>query len=356
MPKVSIKPQWSIHDPRGRALSLRLLELLQQVQAHGSLSAACKAEGASYRHAWSLVRQGEEQLGQALLHMERGKGSSLTALGERLVWAGHRIHARLAPLLHTLSSELETELRKVMEDDHPTLRMHASHGFAIEKLFEILSAQDLRVERKYVGSQEAVVSLHSGACDVAGFPVPQGEFEARALAHYARWLDPQQSRLIHVATRRQGLMVRPGNPLKIYSVKDLARPGLRFVNRQPSSGTRFLLDCLLDQAGLPPERIQSSHSEFTHAAVAAYVASEMADVGLGVETPSRQFGLDFVPLVSERYFLLTTREHLEGPGVQPVLQVLQSEAFRQSVNDLTGYSAAQCGRVQTLHEAFPDCY
>jgi molybdate transport repressor ModE-like protein len=354
MPQVSIKPQWSIHDSVGQALSPRLLELLQHVQAHGSLSGACKAEGLSYRHAWSLIRQGEAQLGQPLLNMERGKGSSLTALGERLVWAGHRITARLSPMLETLASELEAELGKVMHIGQQVLRVHASHGFAIEKLIETLAAQGLRIERKYVGSQESVVSLHSGACELAGFHVPQGGFEARALAHYSRWLDPERSRLIHVATRRQGLMVAAGNPLKIYGVADLARTGLRFVNRQPSSGTRFLLECLLDQAGVAPEAVTGfNHSEFTHAAVAAYVASGMADVGLGVETPSRRFGLDFVPLVSERYFLLCDAEALDSPALQAVLSILCSADFRQSVDALPGYSAQDCGKVLTLAHAFP---
>jgi len=353
MPQVSIQPQWSIHDNSGHPLSPRLLQLLQQVQAHGSLSAACKSEGHSYRHAWSLVRQGETQLGQALLNMERGKGSSLTPLGERLVWAGHRITARLSPLLQTLASELEAELSKVMQPAQDVLRVHASHGFAVEKLIDTLLGQGLRVERKYVGSQEAVADLHNGACELAGFHVAQGTFERRALAHYARWLDPVHSRLIHVATRRQGLMVAAGNPLKIYGVADLARNGLRFVNRQPSSGTRFVLECLLEQAGLRIEQIGgANHSEFTHAAVAAYVASGMADVGLGVETPSRRFGLDFVPLVSERYFLLCDDTHLDSPGLRAVLEVLCSPAFRQAVDALPGYSAAHCGQVQTLEQAF----
>src|ERR1700754_162504 len=95
MHKVSIRPQWTISDADGDSLSPRLLELLAQVQDHGSLSGACRHSGASYRHAWNLVRQGEQQIAAPLLHMERGKGSSLTPLAEKLVWAGHRISARL---------------------------------------------------------------------------------------------------------------------------------------------------------------------------------------------------------------------------------------------------------------------
>lgn len=356
MPKVSIKPQWTISDLTGHSLSPRLLQLLQEVQAHGSLSAACKLSGASYRHAWSLIRQGETQLGQALLTMERGKGSSLTPLGERLVWAGHRISARLSPMLETLASELEMELGKVMNAQQSVLRVHASHGFAVEKLIEALVHQGSSVERKYVGSQESVVDLQEGRSELAGFHVPQGEFETRALAHYAQWLDPEHSRLIHVATRRQGLMVAAGNPLKIYGVADLVRPAVRFVNRQPSSGTRFLLECFLGKAGVAQAQINGyNHSEFTHAAVAAYVASGMADAGLGVETPSRRFGLEFVPLASERYFLLCHQDSLASPALQAVLGILRSPAFHAEVDALPGYSAADCGLVQTLAQAFPGC-
>jgi len=354
MHKVSIKPQWTIRQPSGESLSPRLLELLAQVHEHGSLSGACQRTGASYRHAWELVRQGEQQLGAPLLHMERGKGSKLTPLAEKLVWAGHRIVARLTPVLDTLASELEVEIERVISSEPALLRVHASHGFSIEKLLEFLAAEPVAVERKYVDSQEAAASLHDGACDLAGLPIAQGLFEERSVAHYARWLDFRTSRVIHVATRHQGLMVAPGNPRKIYDVRDLVRPGVRFINRQRGSGTRFLLDCLLEHAGVDPACIAGfEQGEFTHAAVAAYVASGMADVGLGVETPARHFKLDFIPLATERYFLMCHEQSLAKPGIQAVLAILRSAAFQDAVNQLPGYAAHRCGQVETLRQVFP---
>lgn len=325
------------------------------MREHGSLSGSCKVTGNSYRHAWNLIRQGEAQLGMPLLNMERGKGSSLTPLAEKLVWAGHRISARLTPTLESLASELEGELAKVMSNEKGILRVHASHGFAIEKLIETLVGKGQRVERKYVGSQESVAALHTGHCDLAGFHIPQGEFEALAFQHYAQWLNPKSSRLIHIATRRQGLMVARGNPHDIYTVADLAKPGVRFVNRQPSSGTHFLLECFLKKAGIAPAQINGFNlSEFTHAAVAAYVASGMADAGLGVETPSRRFKLDFIPLATEQYFLLCNNLHT--PHLQAVLNVLNDPAFQHSINELPGYSAQRCGMVETLQDAFPQLF
>ena len=355
MHKVSIKPQWTISDAEGKNLSHKLLELLADVQEHGSLSGSCKLTGGSYRHAWNLIRQGEAQLGMPLLNMARGKGSSLTPVAEKLVWAGRRVSARLSPLLESLASELEGELGKVMSTDQDTLKVHASHGFAVEKLIERLLVQGLHVERRYMGSQESVVSLFEGHCELAGFHIPQGEFEALAFRHYAKWLEPEKSRIIHIATRRQGIMVAKGNPLEIFSVADLAKPGVRFVNRQPSSGTYFLLECFLKKANISASQINGfNQSEFTHAAVAAYIASGMADAGIGVETPSRRFQLDFIPLATEQYFLLCNADSLNSAKLQAVLKVLNDPTFQQEVNDLAGYSAARCGVVETLQEAFPN--
>jgi molybdate transport repressor ModE-like protein len=354
MNKVSIKPVWTISAAQGDSLSPRLLELLAQVSDHGSLSGACRHSGASYRHAWNLVRQGEQQLGAALLHMERGKGSALTPLGDKLVWAGHRIAARLTPMLETLASELEVEIGRMLSSQGDLLRVHASHGFAIEKLLDTLIAGQVPVERKYVGTQEALAALHDGACDLAGFHVPEGEFEARTLAHYRRWLDPALNRIVHIATRHQGLMLAPGNPLKIYGVRDLVRPGLRFVNRQHGSGTRLLLDCLLDAAGVDANDIAGyEQGEYTHAAVAAYVASGMADAGFGVETPARRFKLDFMPVATERYFLLCREATLAKPQLQSMLAVLRSADYQHAVGELPGYVPVRCGEVETLARAFP---
>jgi molybdate transport repressor ModE-like protein len=354
MSRVSIKPQWTIRQPDGQAMPARLLDLLADVQQHGSLSAACQAAGTSYRHAWDLIRQGEAQFGARLLAMERGKGSRLTELGDKLVWADRRIAARLAPVLESLASELQSELDSVLSTEPALLRIHASHGFAIEALLELLARKGITVDRKYCSSLEAPASLHDHACDLAGFHIPIGALEIAALRHYRRWLDPARHGLIDIATRRQGLMVAAGNPLKIYELADLARAEVRFVNRQRASGTRFLLEGLLAQAGVDADRINGfEQGEFTHAAVAACVASGMADVGFGVETPARRFKLDFIPLANERYFLMCAATALERPALVQLVAILRSPEFRTAVDDLAGYDARHAGRVQRLGDAFP---
>jgi molybdate transport repressor ModE-like protein len=353
MNKISIKPVWSVHNENGQLLSPRLLQLLADVQEYGTLAGSCKASGASYRHAWSLIKQGEDQLGMPLLHMRQGKGSKLTPSAEKLAWVGRRIQARLTPMLDSLAAELEAELTDLFHPSADTLKVYASHGFAIEKLIDTLIKTQHPVERRYMGSQESVQALSHNECHLAGFHIPQGEFEQKALSHYLQWLDTDKSRLIHVATRRQGLMIAAGNPLNIQSVADLVRPEVRFINRQPSSGTRFLLECFLQENGIDPAQITHyNQTEFTHAAIAAHVASGMADVGMGIETPSQRFKLDFIPLATERYFLLCHKDKLDSPVIQEVLQIMRSDSFQHAVNELAGYSAKDCGQVQTINEAF----
>ena len=355
MHKVFIRPQWTItrsgSAAEGDALSPRLITLLVQVAELGSLAAACQRHGHSYRYAWDVIRHGEAWFGAPLLRMERGRGSTLTPLAGKLVWADRRIAARLAPSLDSLASELEVELQRVIAPPPRLLRVHASHGFAIEKLLARLTADGVDVERKYTSTQEAAAAFHEGTCDLAGIHVPHGEFEARGWEAYAPWLAPEEDVLVDICDRTQGLMVAPGNPLGVRGVADLARPGLRFINRQRGSSTRLLLDCLLEAGGIEPLAISGhEHAEFTHAAVAAFVGSGMADAGFGLERAARQFGLDFIPLATERYFALCRSASLALPQVEHALAILRDPVFRADVDALPGYDAAHCGEVHALAE------
>ena len=351
MHKISIHPQWTISHDGADALGPRLIDLLVCVAETGSIAAACQRAGLSYRHAWDTLRHGETWFGAPLLQMERGRGSRLTPLGEKLVWADRRIAARLAPALDTLASELEVELQRVLAPPQHLLRIHASHGFAIERLMAMLRDAGVDVERVYTSSQDAAASLHDGAADLACFHVPHGSLEARGWEFHAHWLDRREHVVVDITDRTQGLMVAPGNPLRVQGLDDLARPDVRFINRQRGSGTRMLLDALLEQAGVDAGAIVGyEHGEFTHAAVAAFIGSGMADVGFGLERPARHFKLDFIPLATERYFAICRRDALDRPEMGQLLAILRSEAFRTVVDALPGYRARRSGAVQLLDE------
>lgn len=356
MLKVHIRPHWEISFNNDAPLdTATLLALLLAIQDHGSIAAAAKDAGLSYRYAWGLLREAEELFGEPLLETGRGRGTRLTLLAQKLVWADRRIAARLSPTLDSLASELETELGKVRMRGIGlrTIRMDASHGFAVAALTGYLDKLELPVELRYRTSLDAVAALAQRECDLAGFHVPEGEFEEATARRYLRWLDPERHCLVHICVRQQGLLLAPGNPLAIEGLADLLRPGVRFVNRQAGSGTRMLLEMMLERAGIDFDAINGWNSaEFTHSAVAAYIASGMADVGIGMRTAAEQFKLGFIPLQRERYFLALHVDALEDSLMAQLLAVLRQPGYHRLVNALPGYDASRTGSIESLQEAF----
>jgi molybdate transport repressor ModE-like protein len=356
MLKMSIRPQWQLGKSGGDREPLsRLLELLAATEEERNLAGAARKLGISYRHAWGLIRQGNQAFGARLLNMNRGRGSTLTAMGRKLLWADKRIAARLAPILDSLASELEVEIDHALTSPKPVLRIHASHGFALELLRDFLVSKQILVDLKYRGSMEGLASLAASNCDLAGFHVPIGNLQTAALRFFVKYLKPKSQTLINLATRRQGIMFLPGNPLGIGAIEDLLRPEVRFINRQYGSGTRILLDLLLAERGLDGRKISGYQSgEFTHSGVAAYIASGMADAGLGVENAARKYGLEFLPIINERYFLICGNPSLASPLVGPVVDILKSNQFRAAAADFAGIDVNLAGTLVSVDEAFPE--
>lgn len=351
---ITIRPAWQLQTADGQALPNRLIELLVAVQATGSLAAAARQVGLSYRYAWGLLRDGQRVFGTPLLRGAQGKGAQLTLLGERLAWADRRIAARLAPTLDALATELETELERSMTRHAAPLRLHASHGFGVETLRHSMAGSGIPMELKYRSPDDALVALRTGLCDVASLHLPIGDLEGTLLAHYIDHLDLEHDRVLHLAMRRQGLVVAPGNPKGIRNLHDLARADVRFIHRQQGSGTRLLLESMCAQQGIAFASIHGCDvEELTHAAVAAYVASGLADVGLGLEPPARRYGLDFVPMLTEHYFFVCQDATLQSGRLAPLIDLLRDAAFRLELGALPGYDPSYCGLLQTLGEAFP---
>lgn len=354
MIKVEIAPVWRFQrsgETRGLEITL---DLLSDIRSTGKLSVAAARAGMSYRHAWNLIEKWSAFFETPLVERRQGSGTSLTPFGDKLVWAAERLEARLRPLLQNLSQELQTEVNQTLSSGRLVLRVRASHGFAVPKLRELL-ARDFEsgVDFRYVSNSNSLVSMVEHTCDLAGIHLPQGELRARTIAMMRGWLDHNDHRVISFVTREMGLIVKKGNPLGIRSVEDLARPEVHFVNRDPDSGTRILLDQMLALRQVSPSAINGySHSEFTHAAVAAYVASGFADVAFGVEAAARQFGLDFVPLLTEDYVFLCRRQILDHPAMARVLAVMRGPEFAGAISTLPGYRVREPGVIKTIREVF----
>jgi molybdate transport repressor ModE-like protein len=351
---VDIEPVWRFRQDGDRQSILVTLDFLNEIRVSGKISQAAVRREMSYRHAWNLLEKWSAFFGTPLVERKQGRGTRLTPFGDKLVWAGQRLQARLGPQLQNLSQELETEINQFLPHGPSIIRVHASHGFAVSKLRELLSREaDIGVDLRYVSNQNSLASLAHDGCDLAGMHVPQGELRQRSIAASKAWLSPAVHRVISFVTREMGLMVRRGNPLQITSLERLFTPEIRFVNRDPDSGTRLLFEQLLAQHGLEGTRINGYEQvEFTHAAVAAYVASGMADVTFGVEAAARQFDLDFVPLVTEDYFFVCRKQLLELEAMKRVLAIMRGEEFKAAISALPGYKIKDAGSVMTVAEMF----
>jgi molybdate-binding protein len=229
--------------------------------------------------------------------------------------------------------------------------MQASHDFAIGALRELGTTEGIDIELQYKGSFDALAALRRGECDVAGFHVPQGKLGELMAKRYAECLSLEHFRLISFVRRAQGLMVKSGNPKDIQGVADLCRNDVRMVNRQRGSGTRALLEFLISSEGLDRARMHGyDNEEVTHGAVAALIAGNQADVGIGVQAAAALYRLAFVPLVVERYYLACRAAHLEAPAMRNLLAFLHSKRFAQMVDDLPGYATERPGEVLDAFE------
>jgi putative molybdopterin biosynthesis protein len=148
--------------------------------------------------------------------------------------------------------------------------------------------------------------------------------------------------LVRGYIREQCLLVAKGNPKKIQSLENLVDGDLSFINRNPGSGTRILLDMKLqeiaEKKNIPFEKIKMSIKGYgveakSHTAVAVAILQGKADVGLAIRAAAEMYGLDFIPIADEQYDFLVQKNRLSKPSVQAFLEVLKSEEFKKELKD-----------------------
>ena len=202
-----------------------------------------------------------------------------------------------------------------------------------------------------VGSLAGLLALASGEAHFAAAHLYDPVAEDYNAPFLATVTSSRGFALITLAHRTQGLLVAGGNPAGIQAIQDLARPGIRMVNRQRGSGTRVLLDQMLRQAGISAPAVAGyEREEKTHAGVASAVAGGTADVGLGILAAARSFGLDFVPLARERYELALLAD---DPAIPLFLETMARPQFRLAAQALGGYNLTQCGQVRMVQPGEP---
>lgn len=326
-PEFSLNARWLAGDGLSPRHGDELLRLLGALQRATSLREAAAAAGISYRHAWGLLGAGARALGMPLVEMQRGRGARLTAFGRRLLDADAHVRKALDAQFERLRRDVRAMLAEAAPGRRRHLSLRASHDLALP-LLASACAPRIDLEVSFHGADECLAALAQGQCDLAGFHVADAlPRAAAAAAALGRWLDPRKHQLVHFVAREQGIIVSPG--ARIRGVHDLARPGVRFVNRPPGAKVHEDIDL----------------------AVAAAVADGRADAGFGLRAAAARYALEFVPLATERYYLAATRRALREPALQLLVGALRGDDFRDAVSQLPGYDAKLAGTREALGAA-----
>src|SRR6185437_4336051 len=236
---------------------------------------------------------------------------------------------------HHAGASVEVELLRGLDEIARTIVVIGSHDLVLDLAASALRAADplITLASSNVGSLGGLVAVRDGLCHLAGSHLLDPATGEYTLPYLDRVFGTSEAgtgagdvaviRLVH---REQGLLVAPGNPLGLGGIEDLAKAGVRYVNRQRGAGTRVLLDHLLAWLDLAPDSIAGySREEPTHLAVAAAVAAGRADAGLGIMAAAAPVALD-------------------GPQLAPLWSLLADPGFQASVEALGGYSAQEMGR------------
>lgn len=228
------------------------------------------------------------------------------------------------------------------------LQFIGSHDLTTDLLAQRLAVTypPHRLLLSYRGSLGGLMALARHEADIAGIHLWDERSDSYNEPFVRRVLPGQRVALVTLATRSIGLLLPPGNPQGVQTLHDLATGGVRWVNRQEGSGTRVWLDAQLHRQGIDVGGISGfDRVRTTHLEVAQTIQSQQATAGLGLFAAAAAYGLDFVPLAQELYQLVIPARVWETAVCQHLVAIIQSPAFKESVNTLGGYDTGLTGDV-----------
>ena len=337
--------------PVSAALSFELFAAPLLARLEGSVEAAQPRVHARLAHKisspaeveeWVRVRLGRVDGRLVATPLPRGAGV-LTSL----VRADGLLRIPAGAEGHGADVEVEVRLLKDADEIDNTIVVVGSGDAALDLAACALRARHARLTLSVteVGSRASLEALRDGLCHMAGTHLLDPESGAYSPSYLDHVLEGGDIAVVRLAVLELGLIVAPGNPLGLNGIKDLARGGLRYVNRQEGSGARAVVDYELGVSDITPRSVLGYEREArTHLAVAACVAAGRADCGLGALAAARAFGLGFVPVRHEPFDLVLKAHSLEDPLFGPFWELLSSGDFQASLRALGGYDTSETGK------------
>ena len=241
--------------------------------------------------------------------------------------------------------ELESELLHPKDEGDKLIL--SGQDVVLDILASFLHQHGVSAQRVYLNSFEGLLALYEERVDAAACHLYDAEEKSFNTPFVKKLLPGVPTALINISYRTQGFYVAAGNPKEIRGWRDLARRDISILNRRPGSSARVLLDGQLRRMGLDKRMVTGYEREMkSHLTMAAAIAAGEADLAVGTERISRQIeGLDFIPLLQERFDLAVHRELLDTDEGETLLDILRSEAFRKEVAPFSGNDYRDLGKI-----------
>ena len=242
--------------------------------------------------------------------------------------------------------ELQSELLHPRQEEKGQLII-SGQDVVLDILASFLHQRDVSAQRVYLNSFEGLLALYEGRVDAAACHLYDAEEKSFNAPFVKKLLPGIPAALINISYRTQGFYVASGNPKEIRGWRDLARRDISILNRRPGSSARVLLDGQLHRMGLDKRMVAGYEREMkSHLTMAAAIAAGEADLAVGTERISRQIeGLDFIPLMQERFDLAVHKEFLETDEGETLLEILRSEAFKKEILPFSGNDYRDLGKL-----------
>ncbi|MFJ8257977.1 substrate-binding domain-containing protein [Peribacillus asahii] len=243
--------------------------------------------------------------------------------------------------------------------EHSRIQTKGSHNIVISGQDMVLDILGKYIEkystyktlRSYAGSLNSLISMYNRECDIVSLHMFDGDTGEYNLPYIKKILVSYPYILLNLVSRKAGLYVQKGNPLNITSWTDLNQEHVKIINREKGSGARILLDEQLRIHNISYKGIKGyEYEETNHLSVASAVSTGLVDVGVGIEKAAKIVGIDFIPLITERYDLVILKTPENEQLISIVKEILSSDTFQSEINSLGDYDHAQTGSI--IYETF----
>ena len=229
-----------------------------------------------------------------------------------------------------------------------TLVIIGSHDPLLDEIADIVKRENrsARISSTHVGSTGGILAILGHEAHIAGIHLLDAKTGIYNVPFLQKYFDKEDVLLLRGVGRTQGFMLQKGNPLKIQSILDITKINCRYVNRQGGSGTRILLDYLLQKENIKKDDINGyTREELTHTAVAAQIASGSADAGLGILSAAKIYDLDFLPICTEHYDFLILKSAYDLEQTQNFIRILKSDTLKERLEKMGGYTFENVGEI-----------